>query len=178
VAPTLIYTGHRVLIQKNSDRYASIITLLRWSLSSRRSVFTARYEVICNYLLREFRALSRPCHGSALVPRLLTRRPGFDSRSVVGRVAIEQDCFPVLRFSSCQYLVTITHTRRTNGHKSCELSHSSARPEIGKHWIEGRLSLFLCFSGVSQCRLHFKAFINILKPEIYLASFSISCNLQ
>jgi hypothetical protein len=81
---------------KNSDRYASTITLLCWSLSSRRSVFTARYELICNYLLREFRSLSRPCHGSALVPRLLPRRPGFDSRSVVGSVAIERVCFPVL----------------------------------------------------------------------------------
>ena len=109
-------------------------------------MFTARYDLIFNYLLREFRTLSRPCHGSVLVPRLLTRRPGFDPRSVVGRVAIERVSFPVLRFSSCQCLATIPLTKRTDGPKAWELSHSSARPEVGKRWIERCLSLF-CASG-------------------------------
>jgi hypothetical protein len=49
---------------------------------------------------------------------------------------------------------------------------------MGKQWTERRLSLFLCFRGVSQCRLHFKTFIDILRPEIYLVSFIISSNLM
>ena len=141
MVPALRCTVHR-LLTTNSDTYCNHITLLCWSLSSRCSVFTARYVPILDYLLVEFVAVARPLLGS-LILQAVTADNWVRSQVCGGQSGSRTCLFPsTFRFFLCHYLSTGLLTRRTNGSKGWDRSHISSVPEIGQHWIERRFSPF------------------------------------
>jgi hypothetical protein len=146
-----VYTGYR-LVTSNFDTYADNL-LFSVGLCHRDAVCLLRgmnWYLFVTWIscFNKARTMAQ-----ALVPRLLPRRPGFDPRSVVGRVAIERGCFPVLRFFSFGIFPLFLLPERQTALKPGNVLSSGNRKALDR---TAPFTLW-CFTGLrrkSVCRLY------------------------